>query len=212
MHVQWSPSGSQILANVYYGDAVPLSTPYLSLSHCWGPPDFLTIKKANIKQFELSLPVDRLSQTFKDAFLLTLELGFQYIWIDSLCITQDDHDDRNHEVQLMGNVYRNAACNISASAFADGNKGFMLPQREVDPTPFSAKFDWNSSKSDWFKDYRNSDCWLMHADPRAELARSPVYSRAWVLQEQLLVGLPLSSEAYFLTLFRSGTSCTPFQW
>jgi hypothetical protein len=66
---------------------------YATLSHCWGKIKFLTLEKSNLEVLKNNIPLEALSQTFKDAIEIALELGFAYIWIDSLCIVQDDPKD-----------------------------------------------------------------------------------------------------------------------
>ena len=68
-------------------------TSYVALSHCWGSLDFLTLKKSNIKIFQNQIPDLALTKTFRDAVHITQYLGFRYLWIDSLCIIQDDTAD-----------------------------------------------------------------------------------------------------------------------
>ncbi|KAH6684613.1 hypothetical protein B0J14DRAFT_466264, partial [Halenospora varia] len=34
-----------------------------------------------------------LPQTFRDCVIITRQLGVRYLWIDALCILQDDHGD-----------------------------------------------------------------------------------------------------------------------
>jgi hypothetical protein len=125
VHVQ--QDDSKLIAHICNGSMLPSNSVYLSLSHCWGTVKFPTTTRLNIPDFEQSLPVDQLSRTFQDALLVTIELGFEYIWIDSLCIVQDDIGDWTREASLMGRVYKNASCNISASDFATGEEGFLLP-------------------------------------------------------------------------------------
>jgi hypothetical protein len=43
--------------------------------------------------------------TFFDATIITRELGYRYLWIDSLCIVQDFLEDWEAESQNMGNIY-----------------------------------------------------------------------------------------------------------
>jgi len=47
------------------------------------------------------IPYRKLCQNFKDAITVTRHLGFQYIWIDSLCIIQDSFDDWDKESAQM---------------------------------------------------------------------------------------------------------------
>jgi len=37
--------------------------------------------------------------------VVTLELGVRYLWVDTLCVIQDDLDDWNREAALMADVY-----------------------------------------------------------------------------------------------------------
>ncbi|CZR67952.1 uncharacterized protein PAC_17851 [Phialocephala subalpina] len=66
---------------------------YLTLSHRWGERQKTETTKDNIDRFKQVLPMDELPRTFKDAIMVTRQLGFQYIWIDSLCIIQHDKED-----------------------------------------------------------------------------------------------------------------------
>ncbi|ORY15026.1 hypothetical protein BCR34DRAFT_478490 [Clohesyomyces aquaticus] len=67
---------------------------YVCLSHCWGPLGCaLTTTTGNLPTHEkcgefLSLPL-----SFRQAILFTRWLGVRYLWIDSLCIIQDDEED-----------------------------------------------------------------------------------------------------------------------
>jgi hypothetical protein len=138
--------------------------------------------------------VEKLSRTFQDAFLATISLGFEYIWIDSLCIVQDDKDEWSRESKLMGKVYKNATCNISASAFANGEEGFMLRQRRLDPTPVVLNMNRQKSDNTLPGSCYAETYWIMHGSPWAEITGGSLFQRAWVLQEQLLVRLPLASQ------------------
>ena len=71
-----------------------------------------------------------LSETFQDAITLIRQLRVQYIWIDSLCIVQDDRYDWETESATMAAVYQNAYLTIAASLAADGSGG-CLSTRET---------------------------------------------------------------------------------
>jgi hypothetical protein len=179
VRVQRDVIGASLVANICRGDMLPTDTLYLTLSHCWGTTKFLVTTSKNICQFEASLPVEKLTRTFQDALFATNELGFEYIWIDSLCILQDNIDDWRREAPLMGEVYKNASCNISASAFSNGEEGFILPQRRLDPTPIFTVLNW--------KDCNHNLYCFVRTEPWGEVRTGPLFSRAWTLQEQLVV-------------------------
>ena len=189
MFVQPTDKGSRVIANICHSDKLPMGTPYLTLSHCWGGIKFLTTTRENLGSFESSLPVDSLSRTFQDALFATLNLGFQYIWIDSLCIVQDDPDDWRRESLLMHEVYRNASCNVSASGFPDPSQGFILDERRIssDPVPVTLVNQVPKSTHLTSQDTSRKAYHLIREDPWQEMRRAPIFLRAWTLQEQLLV-------------------------
>jgi len=67
-----------------------LSAPYVVLSHCWGAKQTYITTSSNIGQRLAGLSLEEMPLTFRDAITATRALGFRYIWIDSLCILQDD--------------------------------------------------------------------------------------------------------------------------
>jgi len=78
---------------------------YATLSHCWGDIPFLRLETRNQDAFSRIIPSDQLPKTFQDAIEIAKALGLEYIWIDSLCIVQDDDDDWRKEAALMSSVY-----------------------------------------------------------------------------------------------------------
>ncbi|KAG4433858.1 hypothetical protein IFR05_010644 [Cadophora sp. M221] len=105
--------------------AIDKDVRYAALSHCWGPPELMPIRtlKANVQITPYDIAYESLSKTFKDAVTITRKLGLRYIWIDSLCIVQDDVCDWNRESEIMGNIYANCRVNIVASDAADSSVG-----------------------------------------------------------------------------------------
>lgn len=63
---------------------------YTILSHCWGGiSPFLTLHN-NIEARKQGFDIAELPRTFRDAVILTRALGIRYLWIDSVCIIQQD--------------------------------------------------------------------------------------------------------------------------
>ncbi|KAH7029817.1 uncharacterized protein B0I36DRAFT_385174 [Microdochium trichocladiopsis] len=67
-----------------------------------------------------------LPRTFREAIEICSALGIQHIWIDSLCIIQDDLGDWQAEAGRMDSVYANAALTIAASAAASIAEGCFV--------------------------------------------------------------------------------------
>ena len=124
----------ELNAHLCEGDSLPAAgIPYLTLSHCWGQIKFMTLTERNLPEFRKKIPVKELSNTFQDALYVVVELGFEYIWIDSLCIVQDSHlnKDWEKEAKTMSDIYKNAACNLAV---------------EPSPSPSSTPMDVGSLK------------------------------------------------------------------
>lgn len=99
---------------------------YTSLSHRWGKVMILRLLTTNKRDFKEELPLQEFPTTFLDAIEFTRYIGLQYIWIDSLCIIQDDVDDWRQEAARMGDVYRFSYCNIAATGFEDSKRGMLV--------------------------------------------------------------------------------------
>jgi len=63
---------------------------YIALSHCWGTSQHFTTTIATLKARCEGMSWDSLPKTFQDAIFLTRALKIQFLWIDSLCIIQDN--------------------------------------------------------------------------------------------------------------------------
>jgi hypothetical protein len=71
--------------------------------------------------------LSELPRTFRDAVEVTRGLGYEYIWIDSLCIVQDDPKDWKEEAPRMALVYGIAVCSIMAMD-SENYEGGLLAQ------------------------------------------------------------------------------------
>jgi hypothetical protein len=90
------------------------SIQYFALSHCWGGTIAYVLTSETLPQMIVSVNYNHLARNFQDAVTFTRQMGFSYLWIDSLCIIQGSHDDWESEAQKMSSVYAQAFCTISA--------------------------------------------------------------------------------------------------
>jgi len=99
---------------------------YLSLSHCWGTlrPECITTCDS-LQRNLTEIPWDSLPLTFQEAAIFTARLGFRFLWIDSMCIIQDDIDDWRREAANMADIYSNSFLTIAATHGSDGSKGLF---------------------------------------------------------------------------------------
>ncbi|KAI1641625.1 heterokaryon incompatibility protein-domain-containing protein [Daldinia loculata] len=161
------------------------TVPYLTLSHCWGSSNHLCLTKRDYSKF-LEISADsRLLKTYRDAFQVTTSLGFQFIWIDSLCIIQDDEEDWKTQSSMMGLIYSRAHCNIAATWAADGTYGcftnrdlLIMDYTSVELTPDNGQT----------VEYAFACSLPVHRS----MAQKPLDTRAWVIQERYLSKRQLS--------------------
>jgi len=104
---------------------------YLCLSHRWEKEPKLQTKRSNIERYRKEIPLDYVPPTFRDAFEVTRQLGYRYLWIDTLCILQDDEDDWKSQSEKMGDIFESSSCTIAAVDAIDihgHDHGLFLPR------------------------------------------------------------------------------------
>ncbi|CAI6335986.1 unnamed protein product [Periconia digitata] len=158
---------------------------YVTLSHCWGQTQIIRTLKENYDTHLEEIDASKLSKTFREATHATRKLGHRYIWIDSLCIIQDDGADWEKEAATMCDVYRNAVLKIGAAHATGGEIGCFTNRDGLLHFPFIVDIQPTGTKSKSLKPHR----FQFDSYGREEGIGGPepaLYGRAWVLQEQLL--------------------------
>ncbi|KAI9741632.1 MAG: hypothetical protein M1834_000016 [Cirrosporium novae-zelandiae] len=153
--------------------------PYVTLSHRWGSAKFLQLKKECLKNLQNAIPSSELPKTFLDAMAVSRRLGVRYIWIDSLCIIQNNRDDWLREASLMHQVYSNSFCNISATGATDSSTGLFKERAPHFLHPCTINMSWKGSPLSQYQ-VEESKFWTSH------VGNAPLNQRAWVVQERLL--------------------------
>ena len=100
---------------------------YIALSYLWGRcKNFQTLKE-NVACLEekggLLAFAEKIPLTIRDAILLTRQLGERYLWVDALCIVQDDERNKMEAIANMDTVYHHALLTIIAGGGSDANAG-----------------------------------------------------------------------------------------
>ena len=122
--------GSPSAEKVFLVETEGTSARYIALSYCWGKSHRLKAIKANIAELKAGVTLDGLPQTFQDAVKICRRLDVKYLWIDSLCIIQDDRRDWDIEASKMGSVYSNSYLTISALNSRDDSEGCFPSVRQ----------------------------------------------------------------------------------
>ncbi|KFA76717.1 hypothetical protein S40288_09390 [Stachybotrys chartarum IBT 40288] len=158
------------------GRDLPLGTKYVTLSHCWGGVVPTKLLKTNLSDFKDHIQFDQLPKTFQDAIVVTQNLGARYLWIDSLCIIQDDEQDWQHEAAMMVDVYRNAICNLTAASSRDSSGGLCLDHDIHFTQPVKAWFK-TSREGTTLHNFWPEDVW------HQGYSDGVLISRGWIFQE-----------------------------
>ncbi|KAF8972430.1 heterokaryon incompatibility protein-domain-containing protein [Flammula alnicola] len=160
--------------------SAPKNPKYAALSYLWGQADFLKTLKRNVDTLSqpgaLMRPEfrEKMSRTVLDAMQVVRELNLRYLWVDSLCMIQDDatagHAD---SVSKMDIVYGASFITIIAATGVDANAGLpgVRPgtrgQRQcVEEIAPGFRLAFKEFYQNYIKD-------------------SVYYTRAWPFQEQL---------------------------
>lgn len=152
-----------------------IHAPYLTLSHCWGGPLPVKLVKQNYEEYKQAIRVADLPRTFREAVTVGRALDVQYIWIDALCIIQDDTEEWLREAPTMHDVYRNSYCNIAAVDSGNGEGGLFRERLPEDVSPPIIQASSAMLGKGTFRVVRR-DFW------KGELLEAPLYNRAWVFQ------------------------------
>ena len=94
---------------------------YISLSYVWGKAESFKTTMATVHEFEKpgSLSQDditnKIPKTILDAMEITALLGERFLWVDALCIVQDDEATKHQQLQGMGGIYQGAILTIAAT-------------------------------------------------------------------------------------------------
>lgn len=154
-----------------------LSGRYCSLSYCWGPRDKrpLQTTMTNYPEHLTSIPWDSLPPLFQDAIELTNSIGINYLWIDSLCILQDDRQDWLEESKKMALVYHRATLVIAAVDSEDSTQRLSKAQR---PEPLILRFPYSGDEIPAQGSYN-----IALGISMGYGVQGPLRQRAWAFQE-----------------------------
>ncbi|KAI9714350.1 MAG: hypothetical protein M1820_000311 [Bogoriella megaspora] len=152
-------------------------TTYTALSYVWGDTNKILTTISNMKSFrerdaftKISLP-----RTIEDAIAVTSALGYRYLWIDSLCIVQDDDKFKRLMIDSMASIYGNAIITLVAATGGHADAGLSgwikttrkAPMEDVEKLPDGLQIGLRS----FFE---------------GEIEDSPWSRRGWTYQEEVL--------------------------
>ncbi len=154
--------------------------------------------KSSITSWTQAILWQQLPKTFQDAIKITRKLGIPYLWIDALCIIQDDVQDWEIESANMANIYSNSYLTIAATAASDSHVGLFLDRWTSAEVQNSVKLPIKAHKLSRADEAPDENIFVR---PRLHLAHerfkhienaeyhaedAPLLTRAWAFQERLL--------------------------
>ncbi|PMD47876.1 HET-domain-containing protein [Hyaloscypha variabilis F] len=168
---------------------------YVALSYCWGVRPQVVLTSKAVECGDCIFSMSALPPTIKDAVTICRRLGYQYLWVDALCIIQDspDSEDWIEQSARMDQIYGNAALTIAAASGTSVWDGILNPTTEVPPTSCTIPFMWWNLKvppkpaeqPPWPEQIPDSKV-SVRFYPYVIDAKQPLFHRAWTFQEEAL--------------------------
>lgn len=135
---------------------------------------------STMAKLQKEIIVSALPRVFQDTIELTRHLGISYLWIDALCIKQDEHDKSDWEIesQSMGKVYSSSFLNVAATLSSNGTESLFQdrPRSPVLPSIVNLVMSGGPHKYGII----DSKIW------KDEVDDAPLNCRGWVFQERFL--------------------------
>jgi len=160
---------------------------YVCLSHCWGKHVPLTTTPSTLAARKRQIELSDMPPTFRDAVVFTKRLGIRFLWIDSLCIVQDDRADWADQAGKMAGIYKNSYLTLAATDSTDSSGGLFRKaaveyQSHRLPAPKTQEL-YARVPLDHFDGGRDA---FHMKEYDFDFTSYPLLRRAWVLQEQVL--------------------------
>jgi hypothetical protein len=157
---------------------------WVSLSYCWGEEPSLKLTTDTMNMLRNGIPLVKFDPTIQDAVLVSRALGITYIWIDALCIIQDDNaEDWNAQAYKMDEIYGASTMTLVVASSNSVMSGF-LKERELQYIPVlrsrnpAAYSTYSKSPA---KVFLSAEC-----DKNEDELNGAWSHRGWTMQEGLL--------------------------
>lgn len=153
---------------------------YIALSYCWGNSPTLLATEDTLSTLRDGISIAELPAVMRDCATVASRMGVQSLWIDSLCIVQDDREDWAVQSQQMGQIYENALFMVAACCSPDSSTPFLghhAPSDRLHSVSFSLNY---ASENLAHVRARNLDKFTWY------IGDNPLEKRGWAWQERML--------------------------
>jgi Heterokaryon incompatibility protein (HET) len=149
---------------------------FIYLSACWGRDFALRLTRSNYSRLQKEITLDVLPKTIRDAILVARALHIPYIWVDSLCIFQDDYFDWEVEATRSKGYLESCTFTLGAASSPTLATGFLSFRDDQRCFTFNAQTVGSLPGA------------KVHLRPSLppvwdSISRDPLLSRLWPLQE-----------------------------
>lgn len=148
------------------------------LSYCWGGSQPIMLTTANLLHLTSGFDASEMAQTIRDAMWVAQKIGLKYLWVDALCILQDDGRDKEHEIARMGKYYGGATVTICAASASTAREGFLSKRDAQSYAAGPIRLPLRNKDGD-----EEGHVFVLTEDLDVE---EPTTTRGWTLQESLL--------------------------
>ncbi|RDW68597.1 hypothetical protein BP5796_09254 [Coleophoma crateriformis] len=168
---------------------------YATLSHCWGTAEVIQTTKSTLARRQFCIQWSELPRTFQEVITIVRALGVRYLWIDSLCIIQDDKLDWKRESARMASIYSNSFINIAATGASDSSSGCFWPRsiKHVSQSFYTTSFAISTGcgptvyvRPSFDSIHYRYSAQSTNGAKLFDTETVPLLSRAWVFQERQL--------------------------
>jgi hypothetical protein len=152
-----------------------LTFPLSTTSYSWGysPKPVNLLTHDNYDQQLKGMEFETMPQTFQDAISTTRKLGIDYLWIDALCMLQQDADEWLREAPLMHEVYGNATLSLAAVSSMNNEQGLHRTRSTRGAPPAIVSVPYLGGAL---------DCCIVREDFwQGEILSEPLSQRGWYL-------------------------------
>lgn len=158
-------------------DVVEGQTPqYTVLSYVWGYVDQPTLGLDIFESWHQAGALSDVSipRKIRDAMYVTRSIGFRYLWVDALCIVQDESMLRHQQIHQMYLIYQQAELTIVAADSDDCSTGLSGISQSQERTRARGTYNINGLQLA-----------KVPNEPNYALQASPWRTRGWTPQEEL---------------------------
>lgn len=195
---------------------------YTALSYVWGTnkSPYLSLRMENktmlAKMGSLIENYDHIAPVIQDAMEVTKQMGERYLWVDILCVEQNNAEAKHHQIEQMDVVYQQAL--LTLVAFSGQDSGSHLPGvsaplgDEFEERVFVDGYTWVARPRENIGHDEYSLYTWWYGRRRAGESPYTYPYRAWTFQEQLLSTRFVIFTPYYTLYSCHGSLQYPASW